>query len=137
MNYDTIILEMLSRIQTLEERVEALEEKNREAAPQEATRPASPPAPAPVGRKVSTADIRAFIRERLRLAASEGGDTLTLRSGEIHRAMGLISRMPQVCSAMRQCMGPGDRVVFETPSGFSSTLTIEYRLERWSGENQS
>ena len=126
MNYDSVLLEMLSRIQALEEKVRALEEKVRQFGVED--EPLSEP-PAREGAKISTADIRAFIRGHVQEAAEHGEERLILRAGSIHRALGLTSRMPQVCNAMRQCMREGDRVLFETPSGYSSTLEIEYRTE--------
>lgn len=36
------------------------------------------------------------------------------------------SRYPMVCNAMRQCMKDGDQVIYETQSGYSSTLEIRY-----------
>ena len=123
MNYDSVILEMLTRIQALEDKVSALEDLVSEVpgngVPEQA-------APLREGARISTGEIRAYIRQLLREAAESGEEALVLRSGSIHRALGLSSRMPQVCNAMRQCMREGDRVLFETPSGYSSTLKIQY-----------
>ena len=49
-------------------------------------------------------------------------------AGDIHREKKLKSAMPMVCNAMRQCMGDFDEVLYETASGYSSTLKIEYKL---------
>lgn len=116
MNYESVILELLSRIQALEERVAALE--GGEDLPRGERK----------NTKVSTADIRAYIEERKRDARERGLGTLELRSGDIHRALGLVSRVPMVCNAMRQCMRDGDSILYETPSGMSSTLLIRYGL---------
>ena len=114
MNYDKIILEMLSRIQALEEEVQRLREES-----------AGDNAPA----KTTTADIRAYIEDRRDQAAQAGEAALTLRATEIHGALGLNARYRMVCNAMRQCMRPGDEVLHETPSGFSSSLEIRYHLD--------
>lgn len=116
MNYESVILELLSRIQALEERVSALEG-------------GGAPLPGEDRRtKTSTADIRAYIESQKQDAREHGFGTLELRSGDIHRAMGLVSRIPMVCNAMRQCMREGDSILHETPSGMSSTLLIRYGL---------
>ena len=116
MNYDKIIIEMLSRIQDLEDEVKAL----REALGAAAEESAEP--------KVSTGDIRAYIAERKQQARLAGEETLTLRASEIHAALKLSKRYPMVCNAMRQSMEAGDFVVHETASGYSSSLEICYRL---------
>lgn len=88
--------------------------------------PAMPPAPA--GQGGGTADILAYICGLLAFYRQQGETSCILTSGEIHRAMGLVHRMPSVCSAMYQAMGPGDVVVHTTPSGKSSTLQVRYSL---------
>ena len=120
MNYESIILEMLRRIQTLEDKVAALENG------------AARPNAGQIGNKVTTGDIRDYIASCKRAAAQNGHTSLVLRSGTIHRELGLSSRMPQVCNAMRQSMHSGDKVLYETQSGYSSTLQIEYQI----GEEQ-
>lgn len=112
MNYETIILEMLSRIQALEEKVQMLSE-------------AVEPSPA---EKVTTFDIQQYIERRKRESADRGERYLVLKANEIHKALGLKSRFPMVCNAMRKCMNAGDEVIHETPSGYSSTLEIRYYI---------
>lgn len=119
MNYDTVIVELLSRIQALERRLGELEGRQGadfgvEAASQE--------------EKISTSDIRTHIERRKLSSAERGESSVTLKAGDIHRELKLKSRLPMVCNAMRQCMAEGDQVVFETPSGYSSTLEICYNL---------
>ena len=114
MNYDNIILELLDRIKVLEEQVEILMEKNQEK-------------PTPIN-KISTGDIRDYINERKMAARNNGKDSLVLVAGDIHREMKLKSAMPMVCNAMRQCMSTRDVLLYETASGYSSTLKIEYKL---------
>ncbi len=116
MNYETIILEMLSRIQSLEQQVEILTEQIDSVSPSMANR------------KVTTLDIQNYI-EQLKRDAIENGETyLQIKANEIHRALHLKSRFPMVCNAMRKCMQVGDEVIHETPSGYSSTLEIKYAL---------
>ena len=113
MKYDTVIVEMLSRIQALEEQVAELKNEQEKEAEKEIN-------------KVSTADIRMFIDGMINEAANSGKDSITLKALDIHNAMGLTSRYPMVCNAMRQCMKDGDQVIYETQSGYSSTLEIRY-----------
>ena len=78
--------------------------------------------------KISTRDIKDYINECKKIARDNGKDCLALVAGDIHREMKLKSAMPMVCNAMRQCMDIEDIVLYETASGYSSTLKIEYKL---------
>lgn len=114
MNYDNIILELLDRIKVLEEQVKILMEKNQEKS-------------TPIN-KISTGDIRDYINESKTIARNEGKSRIVLLAGDIHRELKLKSAMPMVCNAMRQCMNAEDTVLYETASGYSSTLKIEYKF---------
>ena len=114
MNYDKIILELLDRIKVLEEQVAVLMEKENQSKTS-------------VG-KVSTGDIRDYIEQCKSTARCNGEKELVLVAGDIHRELKLKSAMPMVCNAMRQCMTSWDQVVYETASGYSSTLKIAYWL---------
>ena len=115
MDYEKIIIELLSRIQTLEEQVSFLMKKQ-EYEKEE------------TGVKVSTNDIREYIKKLKWDAKESGKSVLILRSGDIHKDLGLKSAMPQVCNAMYDCMKSFDLVLHTTPSGKSSTIEIEYKL---------
>ena len=118
MNYEKIIVELLGRIQTLEEQVATLmEQKSNSESPK-----------APEGKKITTEDIRRYIADKKEMAKNIGKTAVVLRSGEIHKDLGLKNAMPQVCNAMRQSMEPGDIVLHTTPSGNSSTIEIQYRV---------
>lgn len=76
-----------------------------------------------------TDQIREYITQLLNNASEEGMDTLDVRSGTIHKEMGLDNRMPSVCGAMETI----DRyknyeVLSDTPSGKSSTRVFRYKL---------
>lgn len=114
MNYDKIILELLDRIKVLEEQVAGLMEKEQKLIKS--------------SNKARTGDIRDYIENCKTNARSQGKSTLVLVAGDIHKEMKLKSAMPMVCNAMRQCMGRDDEVLYETASGYSSTLKIEYKL---------
>ena len=117
MNYDTIIVEMLSRIQKLEEEAAILRKKSGAGRERASEQP-----------KITTTGIKLYIAELKRRARERGETSLTLCANDIHKSLKLRSRMPMVCNAMRQSMSPGDRVVKTTASGYSSTLEIEYML---------
>ena len=112
MDYEKIILELLSRLQVLEEKVELLtvSKKSKEQP------------------SITTADICGYINNLKLSAKSEGKKKLVLISRDIHRELKLKSRFPMVCNAMRQCMKEKDVILFQPPKGNSSTLEIEYRL---------
>ena len=113
MNYDKIIIELMGRIQALEENVAMLIENNKERKEE---------------KTMTINDIRDYIKNLKRIAKAEGKNTLVLRSGDIHKDLGLKQWMPPVCKAMRDCMEIGDVVLHTTPSGNSSTIEIEYKL---------
>ena len=114
MNYDTVILEMLMRIQNLENEVERLKgviDGNEVNAG-----------------KMNTEGIRNYIENLKNTAAANGEEFITLKANDVHRQLDLKSRMPMVCNAMRMCMEEGDEIVYQTASGYSSTLEIKYNL---------
>ena len=71
MNYDTVIVEMLSRIQALEEQVADLKSKQKKESEKEMN-------------KVSTADIRKFIDGMINDAANRGENSITIKALDIH-----------------------------------------------------
>lgn len=121
MNYDTIILELLGRIQKLENDVKLLQqaigiESNLDTAE------------IPSKAKTTTKDIRTYIEDQKSAAKANGQTELVLKANDIHKNLQLRSRIPMVCNAMRQCMTDGDVVLHDTASGYSSTLEIRYYL---------
>ncbi len=119
MNYEKIIVELLSRIQTLEEKVDLLmNERPAENAPKTHNEIV----------KVKTKDIREYIEAQKAEAKNNGEESIILRASDLHRINRLKNAMPMVCNAMRQCMGENDIVLHETPSGYSSSLEIKYVL---------
>ena len=122
MNYDKIILEMMSRIQNLEDEVKELRQMMGDTASEEN-------AGEQTEEKTTTADIRDYIEQKKNQAKDAGEKTLVLRASEIHNALKLKKRYPMVCNAMRQCMGTADTVLHETASGYSSSLEIQYTID--------
>ena len=115
MNYEKIIVELLGRIQVLEEQVATLMQEKNQASKQEST-------------KITTDDIRHHILELKKSAKAARKPFIILKSGDIHKELKLKSAMPQVCNAMRQSMNDGDIVLHTTPSGNSSTIEIQYNV---------
>lgn len=123
MNYEKIIVELLSRIQTLEEKVDLLMNNQSKA-----NVPATHDETVRNVVKVKTKDIRDYIESQKAEARSNGEEYIVLRASDLHRINRLRNGMPMVCNAMRQCMGENDIVLHETPSGYSSSLEIKYFL---------
>lgn len=115
MNYEKIIVELLGRIQVLEEQMAVLMQEKKRTSEQKAN-------------KITTDDIRQHILELKMVAKNEGKKYIILKSGDIHKALGLKNAMPQVCNAMRQSINEGDIVLHTTPSGNSSTIEIQYNV---------
>lgn len=113
MNYEKIIVELLGRIQILEEQVAFLMNEKEEIQNES---------------KITTSEIRDYIEVLKNKAKGEGKISLVLTARDIHGQLKLKSRYPMVCNAMRQCMSSDDIIVFQPPKGNSSTLEIEYKL---------
>ena len=110
MDYEKIILELLGRIQVLEEKVDVLTNTKQKG--------------------ITTDEICKYINELKVIAKDEGKSSLILISRDIHKQLNLKSRFPMVCNAMRRCMRENDKVLFAPPKGNSSTLEIEYKIGR-------
>lgn len=113
MDYEKIIVELLGRIQVLEEKVELLS-SNLENRQEE--------------KSITTDEIRDYIENLKKETKDNGKTSIVLIARDIHRELNLKSRFPMVCNAMRQCMRENDVIIFQPPKGNSSTLEIEYKL---------
>lgn len=121
MDYDKIILELLDRIKTLEEKVAILENgKNSQklTSNNENDRGTS-----------LVQKAKDYIIEYKKEQQKLGYDKCILKSGDIQKALGVVNRIPSICTAMRDCMQPNDIVLEEPPSGLSTRLTIQYYLD--------
>ena len=123
MNYEKVIVELLSRIQILEEKVDLVMSNQAQVIMVKAHIEIIANVV-----KVKTKDIREYIEAQKEEARSRGEEFIVLRASNIHRINKLKNSMPMVCNAMRQCMGDNDIVLHETPSGYSSSLEIRYML---------
>ena len=81
-----------------------------------------------------SAAIREFVRnEYVSKARRLGSPRFTVNAGEVHRAMHLHNRVPQVCSVLQSSkflQENGLRIAEESgpPSGFSTSVTITYEF---------
>ena len=118
MDYDKIIVELLSRIEVLEEKVSDLEAS---AAPNAPT--------ATTEEKTSTTDrIRSYLSMQFETAKTEGKKYIDIVANDVQKALHLKNRARSVCNAMYQIMREGDEILRTTPSGFSTTVTVRYYL---------
>ncbi len=122
MNYDTIIIELLSRVQALEEQVKRLEKSHEDNS--KGMRGNNMDGL----KKVTTADIKKYIEDLKQKAREQNEISIVLVARNISNELGLKQRYPMVCNAMRQCMNSNDEIVFSPESGYSSTLEIKYYL---------
>ncbi len=115
MEYEKTILELLERVATLEVKVADLEGN--------LTNIGEKPA-----RGTYTEMVVDYINNAIEKAKERGLKNITLTSGDIQRDVGLKNRLPLVCNAMRKCMNDKSEIVYETPSGQSSTLAIKWNF---------
>ncbi len=121
MNYDKIILEMYSRIQSLEEQVKSLTEQVNSFPQQSIERPKNHDG-------VGTKDVREYIERRKEEAKNNGATYLILIAGEIQKELNIKNRIPSVCNAMQQSMMPGDEVLNTSNSGLTTKHTVKYYI---------
>ena len=78
--------------------------------------------------KTKTSDVVSYLTKKFANAKASGKSSIIIKSGDIHKELGLVSRMPTVCGAMRKLMKHGDIVHYQPPKGKGATLCIEYFL---------
>ena len=71
---------------------------------------------------------RNHIREALLKAKESGVKHVDIVSGDIHRQLGWVQRMPSVCGAMKSISGYKCDILCSPPSGMGATLKIRYHL---------
>ena len=80
-------------------------------------------------------DFRNELTGLFEAAANAGRDTVVVRSGDLHRAVGGYPgpdhRMPICCNVMyAETVDGVDEVLSSPPSGLGAMVAIEYRLPR-------
>lgn len=134
-NYDSIILELMQRVQELEKRVRQLEEKNTEITdetiPTDNHLMVQSQYIVPSQKKVSKMDqIRDYLESLFRNAKAAGQSELTLRAGDIEKAVGLTNRTVMVINAMHEYQDKyRNEILSTTNSGYSTTVVIKYFLD--------
>lgn len=123
MNYDTVIVELLSRVQALEAQVDLLNQKC--GCPSKSN---TGEIEMNTNKKITTTDIKNYILELKHKARRSGEKSITLIARDISSDLQLKQRYPMICNAMRQAMNKSDEIVFSPASGYSSTLEIKYYL---------
>ena len=88
-----------------------------------------------VAARVAAEDIREYVRRHyLEQARRQKARGFSVNAGEVHKAMGLHNRVPQVCAAldsMKFLKENGLRLVEKTgpPSGLSTSVTLKFAFE--------
>ena len=78
--------------------------------------------------------IRSYLFDQVTLARGRGDKTITFRSGDVHKALGLVNRLPNVSQVLK-----GSKFLEEAgvaiagyikcpPSGQGANLIIEFRI---------
>jgi 5-methylcytosine-specific restriction protein A len=79
-------------------------------------------------------DFNGELQRILTDAINRGLHSIVVNAGDLHRRVGgypgTNHRMPMCCSAMRQAMRGGDRIIQAPPKGNGASLSIEYQLPR-------
>lgn len=126
MNYEKIIIELLSRIKELEDRVSLLEKQiNTENEKEEAYSISS----SGIRKTTFTGMIREYIENQKIEAAENGATELVLVCNDIQKQFGVVNRAPSICKAMYDCMKQNDQVLFAPEKGMSTKLEIKYYLK--------
>lgn len=118
MNYERIILELLERIQILEEKVAALEQND-------TCTTATNQAPE---KESLVARAKEYINKEKQQAKQAGLSEIILVCNDIQKSLGISNRTPSICTAMYDCMSANDEVLFAPPSGKSTTVKIKYYI---------
>lgn len=109
MNYDRIILELLDRVKTLEEKVNMLQGQSIQQ--NQPVLNETDDTPAPQEPLVSTQQVLEFISKKKQEAQTIGLDTVTLKAGDIAKELGAVNRIVIIINAMKQAMGEFDRII--------------------------
>lgn len=133
MNYDVIIVELLTQIQVLEKRINRMEKRliqegvfDEGDAFDEDVYASNIKVETALTPKMTTNAIEQYISKKISDARKKGEESIIIIAREIHNELGLKKSYPMVCNAMRKCMTQRDVVVHTTESGYSSTLEIKY-----------
>ena len=134
-NYESILLELMQRVQELEKRVGQLEAKengnNEGSISTSSNFSVQQHFDSFSQKKISKMDqIRDYLEELFENAKAEGKTELTLRAGDVEKAVGLSNRIVMVINAMHEYQEKyRNEVLATTNSGYSTTVVIKYYLD--------
>lgn len=132
MNYESVLLELLSRVQKLEADMKVLKEsgvvretslekeKKLKSAAEKSMSENVREAP-PIG----TEQVCDHIQEKKEVARLSGEETLELRAGDLARELGISNRLQIVLNAMQKMMGAED-----VSEGSATMYTVRYALKQ-------
>lgn len=127
MEYEKLILDLLQKVSILEERVTILE-NSLNIKGNEISSSISKPE-----RGSYTNMVKNYIKEKIYSARDNGLESITLVSGDVQKSVGLKNRLPLICNAMRSVMRELTEIesiiIYEPPSGLSSTLEVKWILK--------
>lgn len=137
MNYDSVILELMTRVQAAEQAVKKMEESFaafkaevlEKLAAEEQTAPARHTAEKGAS-SIGTQQIVSWIEKMRKEARANGEETLTLNAGEIERQLGISGKLVLVVNAMKQAMRAQDRVVSPPQEKITKGFTVVYQLSQ-------
>ena len=78
--------------------------------------------------------IRLYLGDQVDLARAKGDRTVVFRAGDVHTALGLENRMPNVCQVLKgrpfheMCRVEIVRRICSPPSGQGANLLLEFRI---------
>lgn len=78
--------------------------------------------------------IRLYLCDQVDLARARGDKIIVFRAGDVHKALGLENRMPNVCQVLKgrpfhkTCRVETVRCISSPPSGQGANLVIEFRI---------
>lgn len=134
MGIESIVLELMERIQILEAKVARLESeaKVRMSSENVSEDPiCSDEVSDNETREISlTQSARDYINNAKIEARNQGQTSIKLLCNDIQKALGVKNRPAGICNAMYECMtNPKDKVLSAPPSGKSTTVLIEYYVK--------
>ncbi|KJC56625.1 hypothetical protein UP10_33660 [Bradyrhizobium sp. LTSPM299] len=79
----------------------------------------------------TTEEFREEVEAQISRASKQGRLHVEINAGEIHRIISPDqNRHAMACDAIRQLMGPSDRVIHAPPAGDGPSFTVRYALPR-------
>ena len=129
---EKMLLEMIFKMQKLEEKVTELENTVKEMKESERNQTITGPSCEAPNQKRNTnftQAVRDYISEQKTSAKEKGLKELVLLCNDIQKAFNVANVTRSVCIAMYDCMSEGDVVLSAPPSGYSTTVRIKYFIK--------